>query len=165
MSKKSKKKRLEEKDSSSVSWPLVLVNHPAARRPWVAVCVVLLLIFMVYSTISNRQEWGILVPALLLALLVHSLIPFFWATTITFTPEEISVQRFGKPEIFKWDDYRSYSVQDNGVVLWMEMRPAGEKAGFGAYFKSLRRSVFLPLAREDRGRAEEILGRKLVRLS
>ena len=45
------------------------------------------------------------------------------------------------------------------------MRPAGEKAGFGAYFKSLRRSVFLPLAREDRGRAEEILGRKLVRLS
>lgn len=165
MSKKHRKNEEQAKPKVK-EWalPCTMVQHPAAKRPWLAAAIGLFLIFMMWTMIAGWKD-NIIIPLLLMALIIHSLIPFYFKTTVIFDDEGVSVKRFGKPEVFKWDDYRSFSMQDNGVVMWMDMRPAVGKGSFSEYFKSLRRSVFLPIDAELLGKAEEILKRKLVRVT
>lgn len=164
MSKKHKNKGTGNKDKDNLSLPLVIRQHPAAKKPWLTAVIVVFLAFMFY-TLFTAKDLGIVVPALLTAMVIYSLVPYFFVTTITFTQEEVSVKRFGSPAIFKWDNYRSYSLQGNGVVLWEEMRPASGGASFSQYMKSMRHSVFLPLDAENIEKIEPILSHKLVKLS
>ena len=164
MSKKHRRNERNQAKKNELMLPLSIKQHPAARRPWLTAVIVLFLLLMVFSMFSSKAGWsGLLVPALLLGIILHGLVPYFSPTTFTFDKEQITVSRFGKPSIFKWDDYRSYSVQGNGFVLWMEMHPASKTSSFSAYFKSLRNSVFLPLDEEAMQKVEPLIAKKLVK--
>lgn len=162
----SKKHRRNEHSNAKkeLTLPLVIKQHPAAKRPWLTTVIVLFLLLMVFSMFSSKAGWsGLLVPAVLLVVILHGLVPYFFSTTFTFDKDQIEVSRFGKPSVFKWDDFRSYSVQGNGFVLWTEMHPASKKSSFSSYFKSLRNSVFLPLDEEAMQKVEPLMARKLVK--
>ncbi|MGM9999017.1 MAG: hypothetical protein ACI38Q_06450 [Candidatus Bruticola sp.] len=164
MSKKHHKHKDNASKKQELVLPLVIRQYPAAKRPWLTAAIVLFLLLMIISMLSPKGGWsGLLVPIVLLAIILHSLIPYFIPTTYTFTKEQIEVRRFGKPSVFKWDDYRAYSMQGNGVVLWMEMHPASKTSSFSAYFKSLRNSVFIPLDEESMQIVEPLISRKLVK--
>ncbi len=164
MSKKHRRNERNQTKTNELKLPLVIKQHPAARRPWLTVVIILFLLLMVFSMFSSKAGWsGLLVPILLLAIILHGLVPYFFPTTFTFDKEQILISRLGKPSVFKWEDYRSYSVQGNGLVLWMEMHPASKTSSFSAYFKSLRQSVFLPLDEEAMQQVEPLIARQLVK--
>ncbi|MGM9991586.1 MAG: hypothetical protein ACI376_01880 [Candidatus Bruticola sp.] len=164
MSKKHYKNKQSNSKNKEIALPLIIRQHPAVKRPWLTAVIVLFLLLMIFSMFSSKGGWSsLLVPAVLLVVILHGLIPYFVPTTYTFTKEQIEVRRFGKPSVFKWDDYRAYSMQSNGFVLWMEMHPASKSSSFSKYFKSLRNSVFIPLDEESMQIVEPLISRKLVK--
>ncbi|MBQ7528425.1 hypothetical protein IJT10_00780 [bacterium] len=162
MSRKNKERRLQNKGVKENKLPLTLVQHPAAKKPMLTVVILVFLAFMTWTLFTGFKD-AILIPIILMAIVLHGLIPYFFVTRFTFSNEGIEVKRFGKPTFIKWEDYRSYSVQNNGVVLWMDMRHAGKGSSFKEYLQSMRRSMFLPLDYEHIERVEEILSERLVK--
>lgn len=165
MSKKNRERRQQNaKKEKTDALPFTLVNHPARQKPWLTVMIVVFLAFMVW-TLFTGFKGALFIPLILMAIVLHGLIPYFFATKLTFSQEGIEIARIGKPTVIKWEDYRSYSLQSNGIVLWMDMRPADAKSSFSEHLRSMRRSMFLPLPADLRERAEAVLVKKLVKVT
>ncbi|MBQ7568183.1 hypothetical protein IJT17_05185 [bacterium] len=139
---------------------LELKFHPAAENPARAWLLAGFIGFMggVMFFVLNSP----LVVGLLLFMMIYSLVPFFFPTYYRFDSQGITMKRTGKEHAYSWDDYRSFTIQDNGIVIWAEVSVPNANDGFRKRMSALRRSVFFPMTPEMIGQAERILRQKLA---
>lgn len=142
---------------------LKMCFHPAGKRPVLAAGVAAFLGFMGSAMWFVMQEPY--VPLVLMGVMVYSLVPFYIPTYYSFDQEGVTVKRWGRAKLHKWSDYRSYSVQGNGMVFWADTAAPSKITSLGKQVSALRRSVFLSLDEEMLKQAEPLVRKKLVRAS
>ena len=139
---------------------LELKFHPAADKPGKALAMAFFLAFM--SGLMFCVLNSVLVVGLLLALMIYNLIPFFFPTYYTLDDKCVTVSRLGKKRVYAWDGYRSFTVENNGVVLWTvpDIHQAQETGR--EKMAVLRSSVFLLMTPQMIEQAGGILRSKLA---
>lgn len=135
--------------------------HPAAKRRGLALGTAIFLGVMLGAMFVVVKEIYIII--VLVGLMVYSVLPFYVPTDYHLDGEGISMMRYGKKRVHKWSDYRSYSVQSNGIVIWTDVAGANTRARFGTQMKALGSSVFFPMDKEMIEEAEPLLRTVLVK--
>lgn len=141
---------------------LELKFHPAAEQPLKACLITAFIAFMggvMFYVINN-----VLVVGVLLALMIGSLLPFYFPTYYTLDETALRMKRLGKERVYPWDKYRSFMVQKNGVTLWTvaDLSSASQSKDRREKMAVLRNSVFLLMTPQMIGQAEVILRQKLA---
>ena len=143
--------------------------HPAARRPRLALLVLVGLGFL------GGAAWAVLPePAVVLSLALVmgvSLLPFYAPTDYLFDEEGVEVARAGRRRRHPWAGFGSFQVQRNGILLLPDMpglnsQPnaapgGGSRPGAAPSLRALRRAVFLPMDAELQARALPLLEGRL----
>lgn len=139
---------------------LELKYHPAGDKPTRALILACFIAFMggVILFVLNNM----LVAALLPALTIYSLVPYFFPTYYTFDEQAITAKRLGKTSVYAWDDYRSFTVQANGIVLWTVVDLNAAESNYKEKMAVMRSSVFLLMTPQMIEKADGILRRKLA---
>ncbi len=139
---------------------LKLRFHPAAKEPLKAWGYAAFVGFMggVLFMILNQP----LIVALLLGIMIYNLFPYYLPSDYSFEDEGIRVTRWKREHFYKWNDYRSFTIEQNGIVLWAEVSAPSKDTPFREKMSSLRRSVFLLMSKEMLEQAEPLLRQKLA---
>ena len=141
---------------------LELRYHPAAEHPIKAGlyaafigAMAALMPAMLNSTFAS---------AVLLALMIYNVTPYFVATNYRIDDEGLHYQRLGKQRHYLWQDFRSYSRDKNGIILWAKDFVPDEKMDSRQRWQAMRRSAFLPMSPALMEQSEPLLQSKLVQL-
>lgn len=134
--------------------------HPAGQRPLQATAVAVFLVFMAVALLYMINSPFLV--ALLIFAVTYSLLPYYFPTYYTLDDKALTMTRLGKDYVYLWDDYRSYTVQKNGIVIWAEASLPQRKDGVKNQMKALRHSVFFPMTPEIIEASTKLLRQKLV---
>lgn len=134
--------------------------HPAADSPRKAWLTAIFLGFMAGALLYVFPYP--LITALMVFMMVYNLLPFYFPTYYKLDDQAITMSRLGKDYVYPWDNYRSYTIQQNGIVLWPETSVPQRNDGVKKQMSALRRSVFFPMTPKMISDAESLLRQKLV---
>ena len=134
--------------------------HPAGQHPGQATAIAAFLAFMAGALLYLLNS-PILV-ALLIFVVTYNFLPYYFPTYYKLDEKALTMSRLGKDYVYLWDDYRSYTVQKNGIVIWADATLPQRKDGVKNQMKALRRSVFFPMTPEIIEASTKLLRQKLV---
>jgi hypothetical protein len=101
--------------------PLVWKVHPF-KEHWIkSVAVILFLIFVVYEVQWNFQQPFL--SGVSLAVLVGSLLRYFFPTEYRVNHEGIQITFLGRTNLRKWDEFKSFYLCKTGIQLSPFPRP------------------------------------------
>ncbi len=112
---------------------LVWSSHPAKKNVWVSIGVIAFLIavwLIVYWTSSNPILLGISV-----VIMLGSMSSFFLPTQYLLGNDKVRIKFFFTVREKKWDMFRSYYVDKNGVLLSPFERPSRLENFRGLYIR------------------------------
>lgn len=141
---------------------LQLRFHPAAKTPlkaWGYAVFIVAMGFLMWMIMKQP-----LVTGLLMAVMVYNVIPYFVPTNYTIDEQGIHYKRLQSQRLYKWEDYRSYSVEKNGLIVWAKELVPNAQMDTRERFKALRRSAFLPMSEDLVAQAEPVLRQRLIKL-
>lgn len=125
----SEKESAASEDSEILEWTC----HPAKKNPKVTVAVSVFLVALV--VIVYFVTYSVWFMALGAAILFGSLASFYLPTRFRLTDEEITMKATTQKTTKKWNQFRSYYPDKNGVLLSPFVRPTRLENFRGMYVR------------------------------
>jgi hypothetical protein len=108
-------------------------SHPLKKNVWVSILVVLFL-FAVWLAVY-LTTWSIFLLALSVVIMLGSLSTFFLPTRFELDDDKVKIIYLLSTRERKWDTFRSYYVDKNGVLLSPFERPSRLENFRGLYIR------------------------------